>query len=139
MLTVGNHGTIGGVRTATTLGFSVEERDRGRLEHLAERFGGGNRSAFLRRALDVMERLERVERLSRVQSYGAGQLYDAGLTQDDIPGTVAKALSNPTPESVAQAKLIVAAMSKRWTTPVRGDGESDARLLTAFQEAIDET
>ena len=47
----------------STIGFSITDEDRARLDRLAERLSGGNRSAFLRASLAVMESIERANRL----------------------------------------------------------------------------
>jgi len=49
--------------TTTTVGFAVADEDQERLARLVEHFGGGNRSAYLRATLPVMEALARAERL----------------------------------------------------------------------------
>ena len=46
-----------------TIGFAVADTDRERLDRMVEYFGGGNRSAYLRATLKVMESLRRAERL----------------------------------------------------------------------------
>lgn len=46
----------------STMGFPVADEDRERLARLVEHFGGGNRSAYLRTTLPVMESLARAER-----------------------------------------------------------------------------
>lgn len=106
--TVSNRGTVRPMRTSHTLGFAVEDKDRPRLERLTNRFGDGNRSAFLRRAMDVMERIEIADELVQLQAYGAQRLELSGRSRADIPQIVAAALANPSPEAVAEAKLIVA-------------------------------
>ena len=111
--TVGNNARIEFMRTAATIGFSIEESDRPRLKRLTDTFGGGNRSAFLRTAMDVMERYERAQRLARLQAYGAQHLASSGRRLADITEIVAAALANPAPETVAQAKLIVADIVNR--------------------------
>jgi predicted transcriptional regulator len=45
------------------IGLSMSDEDRARLDRLAERLSGGNRSAFLRASLAVMESIERANRL----------------------------------------------------------------------------
>lgn len=76
----------------TTVGFAIEEGDRERLERLTERFGGGNRSAFLRVALDYMEAVDRAERLRRLQAYGAQRSTRRGLALADLEAVVHKVL-----------------------------------------------
>lgn len=120
------------MRTTSTVGFAVDEGDRARLDHLAEVFGGGNRSAFLRVALKVMERYERAQRLAQLQAYGAERLAESGYSVEDIPGLVATALANPTPEGIAQADLIVAEISRRSKPIVRVPSAGDTMLRAAY-------
>ncbi|MFA5773802.1 MAG: hypothetical protein WC864_00300 [Ilumatobacteraceae bacterium] len=98
------------MRTATTIGFAVDKSDRPRLNRLAGIFGGGNRSEFLRKAMDVMEQLELVNQLVRVQAYGATRLSESRLTLADIPDLVARAIADPDPKALAEAKLIIGAL-----------------------------
>lgn len=67
--TVCNPDMMSRMRTATTIGFAVEEGDRARLDHLAAVFAGGNRSAFLRTAITVMEQLDVPELIERPTFY----------------------------------------------------------------------
>lgn len=128
--TVGNGATVKDMRTARTIGFSVDEADRSRLEHLADVYGGGNRSAFLRKALDVMERYELAQRLVEVQAYGEERLAGAGRSEADIPELVAEALADPHPDAVAQAKLVVAGLRGRFPVAAReGDHHPVAEIF----------
>lgn len=127
------------MRTTTTIGVAIEDGDRTRLDHLAQVFGGGNRSAFLRVAMNVMEQLELVQELGKSQAYGAQQLVVAGRTIEDIPEIVEKALANPDPGAVAQAKLIVADLSKRYAASLCEPPAEDPALSTVVKETIDET
>lgn len=120
------------MRKATTIGFAVDEADRARLDHLSEVFGGGNRSAFLRKAMDVMERYELTQRLVELQAYGEERLAAAGKASSDIPELVAKALADLDPDAIAQAKLIVASLRGRAPVPPRDGAAHPA--ATAFTE-----
>lgn len=75
-----------------TISFSVEERDQPRLDRLVKRYGGGNRSAFLRAALDRMESEDRSERLRALQAYGAKQSAAASLSLADAETVVGRVL-----------------------------------------------
>lgn len=77
-----------------TVGFAVEEGDRARLERLVKKYGGGNRSAFLRVALSYMETVDRAERLRRLQAYGAERSARRGLALSDVQAVVRKVLSS---------------------------------------------
>ena len=78
-----------------TVGFSIPEEDESRLRHLVERFGQGNRSAFLRVAMKHMEVLERAERLDELATYGTERLIAKNLTVEEIPDLVKQVLSSP--------------------------------------------
>ena len=68
----------------STIGFAVADEDRERLERLVQHFGGGNRSAFLRAALPVMESLARAERLRELQARNAERTAAAGQDYDTL-------------------------------------------------------
>ena len=80
--------------SSSTVGFAVADEDRPRLERLAARYGGGNRSAFLRAALDHMETVERAEQLAELQAYGTERSAAAGLTHQQAVAVVRRALKN---------------------------------------------
>lgn len=75
-----------------TIGFAVAEEDVERLERLTQKFGQGNRSAFLREALRQMEVVERASRLTELQAYGSERSAAAGLTHEDAVDVVRKVL-----------------------------------------------
>ena len=128
----------GVMRKASTVGFAIDETDRQRLEHLSKVFGGGNRSAFLRKAMDVMERYELAQRLIELQAYGEERLATTGRTTADIPGLVARALADPDPDAVAEAKLIVAGLRDRAPIPARGDAAHPAAAVFTELAADDD-
>jgi hypothetical protein len=78
--------------SSSTIGFAVSDEDRPRLERLATRYSEGNRSAFLRVALDHMEAIERAEQLADLQAYGNERAAAAGLTHQDAVAVVRRAL-----------------------------------------------
>lgn len=75
-----------------TIGFSIPKEEEARLQRLVDRFGQGNRSAFLRAAMKHMEVLERAERLDELSRHGAERLTAKGLSADDIPELVKQVL-----------------------------------------------
>jgi hypothetical protein len=123
------------MRRSRTVGFAVEVGDESRLARLTEVFGGGNRSAFLRRAMDVMERCEQAQRLANLQAYGEERLAASGYQIADIPELVAKVLANPDPEAVAQAKLIIAGLRGRRRFEQNDRGELHP-TAAAFAESL---
>jgi hypothetical protein len=124
------------MRKSSTVGFAIDAADRERLDRLAAVFGGGNRSAFLRKAMDVMERYERAQRLTELQAYGEERLAAAGWEPLDLPRLVEAALADPDPDAVAQAKLIVAGLRGRYPVdPRSGDAHPVAE---AFEALVDD-
>lgn len=76
-----------------TVGFAIDDGDRRRLERLVKKYGGGNRSAFLRVALDYMEAVDRADRLRKLQAYGAERSAHSGLALEDVQAVVHKVLN----------------------------------------------
>jgi hypothetical protein len=72
-----------GVSTST-VGFAVAEEDQERPARLVEHFGGGNRSAYLRATLPVMESLARAERLRDLRARNAERAAFAGQDYESL-------------------------------------------------------
>lgn len=64
---------------ARTIGFAVADEDRERLDRLVDRFGEGNRSAYLRATLKVMESLAIAEELRELQTASHRRLAAEGI------------------------------------------------------------
>ncbi len=122
------------MRSAQTVGFSIDTRDRSRLEHLTEVFGSGNRSEFLRKAMSVMERMEAADTLVRIQAYGQRQGERQGVDPKDIPALVEAALTSPDQRAVAEAKLICA--SSFSSRPARRSSESGGGELSDVERFV---
>lgn len=75
-----------------TISFMVAEEDMSRLDRLADRFGGGNRSVFLREAMRHMEVIERAGRLAELQAYGAERASEEDMDRDDPVAVVRRVL-----------------------------------------------
>jgi Arc/MetJ-type ribon-helix-helix transcriptional regulator len=76
-----------------TVGFSITEQDKARLEYLVKRFGDGNRSAFLRAAMKRMEVLDRAERLRELQDLGGALAENRGINCDSVEDIVHRVLA----------------------------------------------
>jgi hypothetical protein len=61
-----------------TVGFVVADEDQERPARLVEHFGGGDRSAYLRATLPVMESLTRAERVCDLQARNGERAAAAG-------------------------------------------------------------
>jgi len=75
-----------------TVGFAIAKEDEERLRRLTERFGHGNRSAFLREAMRQMEVVDRAQRLAALQGYGAERSSAARLSPDEALAVVRRVL-----------------------------------------------
>ncbi len=71
-----------------TVGFAVSDEDRDRLDRLVDYFGGGNRSAYLRATLKVMESLRRAERLRALQAANHRRLAEQGIQAEALPDLI---------------------------------------------------
>jgi hypothetical protein len=71
-----------------TVGFAVSDEDRDRLDKLVDYFGGGNRSAYLRATLKVMESLRRAERLRALQAANHRRLAEQGIEAAALPDLI---------------------------------------------------
>lgn len=77
--------------SSSTVGFAVADEDQKRLARLVEHFGGGNRSAYLRATLPVMESLARAERLRELQARNAERAAAAGHDYESLLAEVRQA------------------------------------------------
>lgn len=75
-----------------TIGFAVAEEDQARLDRLTQKFGHGNRSAFLREAMRQMEVVDRAQRLAALQAYGVERSAASGLSAEDALEVVRRVL-----------------------------------------------
>lgn len=75
-----------------SVGFAVADEDQARLTRLVKKYGGGNRSAFLRVAMDHLEALDRADRLRRLQAYGAARSADTEIGPNDVAAIVRRVL-----------------------------------------------
>ena len=78
-----------------TIGFAISDEDRERLDRLVDYFGGGNRSAYLRATLKVMESLRRAERLREMQAANHRRLAERGVTAAELPSLIRDAYKGP--------------------------------------------
>jgi hypothetical protein len=77
--------------STSTVGFAVADEDQERLSRLVEHFGGGNRSAYLRATLPVMESLARAERLRELQARNAERSAAAGHDHESLLAEIRQA------------------------------------------------
>jgi len=80
---------------AQTLGFTVSDGDRERLDRLVEHFGGGDRSAYLRMTLTVMKSLLRAGRLRELQASNDRRLAERKTSPDELGALIDLAYKHP--------------------------------------------
>jgi Arc/MetJ-type ribon-helix-helix transcriptional regulator len=76
---------------AKSVGFAVAEEDLPLLDELVERFGGGNRSEFLREAMRLMRHEMRAERLRALQAETKQALGGRLLTRAELDAVIEQA------------------------------------------------
>jgi hypothetical protein len=84
--------------STSTVGFAVADEDQDRLARLVEHFGHGNRSAYLRATLPVMESLARAERLHELQARNAERAAAAGQDYESLLADIRRAYKGGAPE-----------------------------------------
>lgn len=82
-----------------TIGFAVADEDVDRLNRLVGEFGGGNRSAYLRATLPVMESLARAERLREIQARNAELAAAAGHDYGSLLAAIKTSYKGRDPEA----------------------------------------
>lgn len=81
--------------TAPTIGFSVGPRDQERVQRLAARYAHGNRSSWLRQAIDLFEEKALFDTLADVQARGDRLTARRGIDRDVLAGLIAEAAADP--------------------------------------------
>jgi hypothetical protein len=75
-----------------TIGFAVNDNDREQLDELVAYFSGGNRSAYLRETLKVMQSIMIAEKLRELQAYGHQHSAELGLAGEDATAVTRRIL-----------------------------------------------
>jgi Arc/MetJ-type ribon-helix-helix transcriptional regulator len=92
-------------RSAVPVTLSLNPDDRDRFERLVARFGGGNRSEFLRAAMDRMETAEIAAELRELRAYGLRRRRELhGTAEIDIAEHTRRILNSPKPRTATAAR-----------------------------------
>lgn len=92
-------------RAAVPISLSLNPEDRDRFERLVERFGGGNRSEFLRAAMDRLETAEIAAELRELRAYGQQRLRELhGDAEIDIVEVTRRILNPRRPRTATAAR-----------------------------------
>jgi hypothetical protein len=81
--------------SSPTLGFSLSPDDRDRVQRLADRYAGGNRSLWLRQALDLYEERALLTTLAELQDRGDRLTAARRLDRDLIADLAAESAAAP--------------------------------------------
>lgn len=76
---------------AVTVGFAIAEEDRAKLDELVEFYAAGNRSEFLRLAMQRMARDRFANRLTEIQNLAHQELAGKTFTSDEVVTLVKQA------------------------------------------------
>jgi len=76
---------------AVTVGFAIAEEDRAKLDDLVEFYAAGNRSEFLRLAMQRMARDRFAGRLSEIQRLAQQELAGKIFSTEEVVKLVKKA------------------------------------------------
>lgn len=93
--------------TAPTIGFSVGRQDQERVQRLAARYAHGNRSSWLRQAIDLFEEKALFDTLADVQARGDRLTAQRGIDRDVLAGLVAEAAANPDSRHAQRVKSLI--------------------------------
>lgn len=75
---------------AKTVGFAIADQDRQLLDELVNEFGNGNRSEFLRVAMNRMARERFANRLVAIQAEAREQLGGRVLSESEVTDFLAE-------------------------------------------------
>ena len=78
-----------------TVGFAVTDEDLDRLDRLVAHFGVGDRSAYLRATLKIMESRWRAQRLRELQAASHRRMAERGVSTEDLPELIRDAYTGP--------------------------------------------
>lgn len=81
--------------TSPTLGFSLTPADRERVQRLADRFAQGNRSLWLRQALNLFEEHALLTSLAQLQDRGDRSAAERRLDRDLVADLAAESAAAP--------------------------------------------
>jgi len=92
-------------RSAVPITLSLNPDDRERFERLVARYGGGNRSEFLRAAMDRMETAEIAAELRELRAYGLQRRRELhGEMEIDVAGITRRVLNPPRKRTATTAR-----------------------------------
>jgi Arc/MetJ-type ribon-helix-helix transcriptional regulator len=117
---------------APTVGFSIGRQDQDRVQRLAARYAHGNRSAWLRQAIDLFEEKALFDTLVAVQARGDRLTAQQGIDRAVLAGLVSEAAADPDSRHAQR----VASIIEQFTGGAELDElEADHEATEAFMAA----
>jgi Arc/MetJ-type ribon-helix-helix transcriptional regulator len=92
---------------APTVGFSMSHQDQERVQRLAARFAHGNRSSWLRQAIDLFEEKALFDTLAAVQARGDRLTAHRGIDRDVLADLIAEAAASPDSAHAQRAASLI--------------------------------
>ncbi len=121
--------------SSPTIGFSLTAQDQERVQRLAARYAHGNRSSWLRQAIDLFEEKALFDTLAQLQARGDRLTAEQHIDRDVLADLVAQAAANPDSDHAER----VASLLERFSGDAGLDViEPDHDAAEAFIEATDE-
>ena len=97
---------------AKTVGFAIADEDRELLDRLVAKYGDGNRSEFLRKAMQMMAKVEFAERFIGPAARIPGEAFDQGLRDFARDGEAAHVVAELLGDLTAP---VIAVASRPWS------------------------
>lgn len=119
---------------APTIGFSVGHHDQERIQRLAARYAHGNRSSWLRQAIDLFEEKALFDILADVQAKGDRLTARRGIDRDVLAGLVAESAANA---DSRHAKRVASLIEQITGGSELDDVEADHEATEAFLSAAE--
>lgn len=116
-----------------TLGFSLADDDQRRVNRLAARYAHGNRSEWLRQAIDLFEEKALFDSLARLQARGDRRTAARGLDREALHELLAETLADRSEYRSAHVQELLDELGTDELEPGR-ESEVDA-FLRATSEA----
>lgn len=100
-----------------TLGFSLGAEDQERVQRLASRYAHGNRSAWLRQAIDHFEERALFDTLARLQAQGDRRTAARGLDREALQDLLAATAREPNTQHAERVSAILDAAAQSRALP----------------------
>jgi hypothetical protein len=124
--------------TSPTLGFSLTPSDRERVGRLADRYADGNRSLWLRQAIELYEERALLETLADLQDRGDRLTATRRVDRDLVADVVAEAAAAPYSVHAERVRDLVADfLIDEGTVDAPTDDEAAHRFISATDDAWD--